>query len=210
MLIKEESTCWSVLGLFQADTELCQCSYRLPGFPKANERAPGYVSGTYQGSRSRLFTCKSVLSKLLLESVASWLWACCRFCSAVNPAEMGSDGREHRLEGTTGRGFGCSFFPSLPQSNFLFVRAFMFPFFLLLFMIRSWAIALEQRREHASKVVSQVLIKQDWERECGAVCLEYSLNLFSTVELVSCTGSTVRSLSWNPKCVSKHRFGGSR
>lgn len=70
-----------------------------------------------------------VLSKLPLERVASRLGApgrraCHRFCTTVNTAVMGSDVREHRLEGIAGREFFLPY--RKPFSSSLGISCFLF------------------------------------------------------------------------------------
>lgn len=52
---------WCVLGLLQADAELCQGSLQAAlTSPKARGRAPDRVCNTHRGSRGRLLMCKSM------------------------------------------------------------------------------------------------------------------------------------------------------
>lgn len=95
---------WCVLGLLQADAELCLGSLQAAlTSPKASGRAPHHVCNTHRGSRGRLLMCKSMswvscssrgwpLGWVLLAvSVPQVL--CLRFCTTVNKAVM---------EGSTG------------------------------------------------------------------------------------------------------------
>lgn len=95
---------------------------------------------------------------------------------------MEGDGGEHRLEDIIGRGAWVF------QSSFLFVRDFMFTFFANFYGVQlSYSIRGED--------MSPNLCKSLRKGECSAACPEYSLNFYSAIELISYTGSTVRSLS---------------
>lgn len=132
---------WCVLGLLQADAELCQGSLQAAlTSPKASGKAPEYVCYTHRGSRGRLLMCKS-MSWVSCPSRGwplGWMLLAVSVPQVQQHSERSCDGREHRLEDITGRGAWVF------QSSFLFIRDFMF-LFLLISMVCSWAIALEER-----------------------------------------------------------------
>lgn len=114
-----------MLGLLQADAELCQGSLQAAlASPEANGRAPDYVCSTHRGSRSRLFICKS-MSCVSCPSRGwplGWVFMAVSMAQVLHHSEHSCDGREHRLEDITGRGVWVF------QSSFPFIRDLMFPF----------------------------------------------------------------------------------
>lgn len=133
MLIKE-SAHWCVLGLLQAETELCQCSLQscLPS-PKANGRAPNHIGCTHQGSRSRLLMCKSMswVSCPLRGWPLGWVLLAMSVSQVLHHSKHSCDGkgaqagRHYRQEG-----LGVPFF--LPYhkaiSSLLGISCFLFFF----------------------------------------------------------------------------------
>lgn len=194
-----ESAHWWVLGLLQADTELCWSL--LQASPKANSRDPDDICGEHRVHRSRLFVCTSTSPVSYPSRRWSHGWVC-----STGLAQQHSLPAMGRSAGWKAGGLGCLFYPPLPppppppqsQSNF-FCRDFMFPCFLLILMVCSWAIGLEERICLGSCCVGP-LLSGLW----GAVLppLNVPWILLSAVELFSHVG-TIRSLSWDLKCVSK-------
>lgn len=116
---------------------------------------------------------------------------------------LGSDGEERRLDGSAGGVLWAFRFSFLTTKRFPLCYGFN-----VSFSVNCCGMQLSyssrQKEGTSPELLHASLIKQ--EGKCGAA-LEYFLNLFSAVELVSHAVSAVRSLSWALKCVSKHRFG---
>lgn len=115
---------------------------------------------------------------------------------------------EAKMEGTAGRGvrvfLSLSYHKAISPS-----LGTLFSLFLLIFMVCSWAIALNESLCLQSHCAGPLLRGGDGGGNVELPALNVPWTLFSAVELASCMGSTVRSLSWDLKCVSKHWFGGS-